>query len=324
MKKAFTLIELIIVIGIIAILASVMFASFGGGTESARAAKCLNNMRSLAQGVISYGVSTRAKTYPPLAGSLAVIRIGGNGKVYEERPGWISWLSMNDEYGTRTQRKSSPKNFIALDNVSAYCRDLKKAEFAITNGTIWTSVNCNHECYVCPSHQIAARKKGATVNWSYVMNCYFGYDSSDGGQGFTDDGHKSLTDSSVRRERRLLFAELPIYGTGPRYDEGGTVASAEYPDAASTKNDCVLQYRGYEFNKKWKGAVETIAFNHKNGKRYCAHVVFADGHTEKLMKPKSGAGVTEEQLTALLCAGKDIGFDGSSYTWINTDDTKNE
>ena len=41
MKKAFTLVELIVVVGIICILAAILIASFGGGTESARNALCL-------------------------------------------------------------------------------------------------------------------------------------------------------------------------------------------------------------------------------------------------------------------------------------------
>lgn len=318
MKKAFSLIELLVVIAIIGILAGILIASFGGGTESARAAKCLNNMRQLAQGVISYGVTTRAKALPPIAGSKAVVEFDGSGKVYREKVGWISWLSMNDEYGTRRSDKATSKNFISLENASAYCADRQKAEFAITNGTLWKAVNCNHDCYVCPQHLIATQKKHAQLNWSYVMNAYFGYDAN--GKADVGTGAKSLVDTSVRRERRLMFAELPIYGTGKRIDEGGNPSEAEYPTGENTETDCVLQYRSTDFNKKWKGTVESIAFNHKSAKRWCAHVVFADGHTEKILKPKAGSGVNEKDLTAYLCAGKDIGFDGSSYTWINNQD----
>ena len=324
--RGFTLIELIIVIGIIGVLSSVLIASFSGGTDSARAAKCLNNMRSLAQGVISYGVTTRAKEFPPLAGSLALIWFDGGGKYYKEQPGWISWLSMNDEYGTRRSNKQRPKSFISIENASAYCQDREKAEFAITNGTLWQAIGGNRECYVCPDHALAAQKKRATVNWSYVMNSYFGYDASDGSKGYSGSGARSLTDTSVRRERRLLFAELPIYGTGTPIDEGGKPSGATYPTSGDTRNDCVLQFNTstYSINssRPWKGANESIAFNHKSGKRWCAHVVFADGHTEKLLKP-AGGGVNKEQLTALLCHGKDIGFDGSDYTWVNSTD-KNE
>ena len=48
MKKAFTLIELLVVIGIIAVLSAILLGTFSGATESARAARCLSNMKSLA------------------------------------------------------------------------------------------------------------------------------------------------------------------------------------------------------------------------------------------------------------------------------------
>ena len=322
MKKAFSLVELIVVIGIIGVLAGVLLTSFSGGTDSARAAKCLNNMRNLAQGANAYAAGSKVNRLP-LAGSRAALAVASGGMVYEEQKGWISWLSMNDEYGSRTSRKAKPKNFIALDNVGAYCEDEKKAEFAITNGTMWLSVNCNRDVYVCPMHQIQAQKKGAKVRWSYVMNSYFGYDWSDGGKAavLVGDTGRSPGDTNIRPERRLMFAELPIYGSGTTIDEGGKLSGANYPTGNGTEYDCVLQYKAYTFGKKWSGKAEKIAFNHKNGKKWCAHVVFADGHTEKIVKPKDG-GMSDEQLTALLCSAKDLSFDGSSYTWVNSQDTK--
>jgi len=318
-RPAFTLVELLVVIAIIGILAGVLINSFSGGTESANAAKCLNNMRNLAQGAISYAASG-TNTRMPFAGSRSAVYFDQKGTAYVEQRGWISWLSENDEYRMRT-KGDHPRSFVAIENASAYTTDEKKGLFAVTNGTLWRAVNYNQDIYVCPTHKQAVIKKGKKVWWSYVMNSYFGYDWSDGSKApvTTGDIGRSLSDTSVRPERRLLFAELPLYGEGQRYDEGGKPSGASYPASGGTEVDCVLQYKAYEFQKKWSGKAETIAFNHKSAKRFCAHVVFADGHTEKLLKPKDG-GLTDEQLTALLCSGKDIGFDGSAYTWVNDND----
>ena len=46
------------VIGIIAILSGILIASFGGATESARAAVCLLNLRSLANAASAYSMES--------------------------------------------------------------------------------------------------------------------------------------------------------------------------------------------------------------------------------------------------------------------------
>ena len=325
MKRAFSLVELIVVIGIIGVLAGILLASFSGGTDSARAAKCLNNMRNLAQGVNS-SAAAHHRGFFPAAGSFAEMSAGSEKKTFAENIGWISWLSTSDEYNTHGTRQNKPTSFVACANAGCYAENDAEALFAITNGRVWKAVNGNLDIYVCPDHKLACDKKGAKLRWSYVMNAWFGYDWSNGSKAIYAPVAgipyplKTMDNPDIRPDRRLLFAELPIYGSGRRFDEGGKLSGATYSESGGTDTDCVLQYKGYEFNRKWSGTGEAIAFNHRSNKRYCAHVVFADGHTEKLLKPKSGSGVSEEQLTALLCAAKDISFDGTSYTWQNSSD----
>lgn len=52
--RAFTLIELLIVIAIIAILAAILFPAFAQAKESAKKATCLSNTRQLSMGVLLY------------------------------------------------------------------------------------------------------------------------------------------------------------------------------------------------------------------------------------------------------------------------------
>ena len=328
MKRAFSLVELLVVIGIIGVLAGVLLVSFSGGVEAARAAKCLTNMRNLAQITIATAARTSSQYYP-LAGSRAIVAAEED-TVYLEQVGWISWLSKNDEYGMHGHGAQHPKNFVSLDNASAYSTvgDNGDAVFAITNGTVWQCANGNREVYTCPEHVLAAQKAGVEVNWSYVMNAYFGYDWSDGQKAVVarnvneSDGRVGLNTS--RLDRTLLFAELPFND----HEVGGGRIETDFSTSPDTANDCVLQYKtggmdGMTFGKDWSGRGETIAFNHKSGKRWCAHVAFADGHTEKLLLPKEGGGLSKEQLTALLCGdddrngGQDVSFNGKSYQKMN-------
>lgn len=63
MRKGFTLIELLVVIGIIAILAAILFPVFSAAREKARSARCLSNMQQIGQAIELY-VQDNAGFFP--------------------------------------------------------------------------------------------------------------------------------------------------------------------------------------------------------------------------------------------------------------------
>jgi len=322
MKKAFSLVELLVVVAIIAILAGVLLSSFSGGTESARAAKCLANMRNLAQAVTTSASDTAYGVYP-CAGSYAQILADSDGLYYQEQRGWISWLSKDDPYSSRSAKKTKARSFKKCANVTPFCDSREDADFALTNGVLWRYLSGNRSTYVCPIHQKLAAANGSTMPlFSYVMNAYFGYDSSDGSDGI-GDMRVWMSNGGIKSERRLLFAELPFGIEATSDANNGLDGSAAFSEASTTLLDPILQYKATynskAYNSEWKGKAEIIGFNHKMKRGYCAHVVFADGHTEKLIYP-TGSGLSFVQLTALLCSAVDVGFNGKSYVMQNDGD----
>ena len=294
MKKAFTLVELLIVIAIIAILAGVLMVSMGGATESARAAKCLSNMRNLSAACLNYGINNH---YYPRAASVEYSYMDESQGIrhvktrYGERKGWISWNS-GGAYDSKPTSSVASGGF----HKSAYgdgCTD-EQMHYCITNGAIWKYVGANADVYVCPSHTKTVGK----VWWSYEMNGYFGGDVELSGK-TVSESDSGCGSTLQLADRRLLFAEMP-------FNDGTAASGAGTTDTSKFAADTAIQYRGLN-----AGNDETLAFNHYIGKRKCAHVAYADGHVEKLQAPRGEQDGAE--LMQWLCEGTDISFNGSRY-----------
>lgn len=304
-KKGFSLVELLIVIGIIAVLGGVMLTQFSGSTESALAASCLNNMRSLCNAVISE--ATQEGHYPS-AGPYQYLVTDSGSVDYAKtlwRQGWIGQAEGNTI-------------------VSCYydSSDDQAQHYAITNGTLWRAVGGNRSTYVCPAHvKMCKKKRLASPAWSYAMNSYFGWDCSKGagynglcrkyGEGDFNFRYSSGASNRSRPpDRVLLFGEIPFAENG--------VQQPEFSTAAASENDMILEFANAEggvqrANRASTGAGEAIGFNHKSGNDYSAHVAFADGHCVKLMLPRGGSEDNLVSLTTWLCTGQEYTFNGAQY-----------
>jgi len=303
--SAFTLVELLIVIAIIATLAGIMLVSMGGGTEAARAAQCLSNMKNLANACQSYGAATK---YYPLAGSVSYVTIDESDgiknakKTYNEVKGWISWMSE----GVYPATGSAPGSPMSLGFMS---EGTKQNLWALQNGAVWDYVGGNRSTYVCPSHVNAMKGKGVPL-WSYLMNARFRWDSSQG-YVYVHGGSSVRYGSEARADRILLFSEIPFRGPGNWFPSG---------EGNGMEDDAILQYDGCDKisglpGRSKRNGEETIGCNHPMGKSnkaraWFAHVVFADGHTEKINVTDVGDD-NLKKLTTYLCTGVDYAIDGN-------------
>lgn len=298
MKKGFSLVELLVVIGIIGILAGVLMGVFSGGNDSARAARCLSNMKNLANACQTYGMKTGR--YPNAASIETLEMDTSDGvrnikKKYCERAGWISLDTMGKYPAT-----SHSANAI----IGMFSEDDDKAAHALTNGCLWVYVARNRQTYVCPQH-VKRRGKSGKPHWSYLMNEFFGWDESEGSKSYSADGNRKLYGRLEKADKRLLFAEVPFMDNTSWQPDG---------EGGTTDTDSVLQYKKNE----------CIGANHVSGRNIFAHVAFADGHVEKLRIPFSGNIKNPQidegnlrKLTEWLCEGKDYSFDGRKYSELN-------
>ena len=306
MKKAFTLVERLVVIAIIGILSGVLLASFGGSRESARAAQCLSNMKNLAtaclpQSVDSDKSSKGTKAYPlhkPRYNMGATGSGASRRAAYLPVQGWVSYDDKGklDAYGCVSSKNLKPIGFRTSD------RDL--AVHAVTNGYIWPFMGGNRASYVCPSHAQACGEHQPA--WSYLMS----------GRFTTQIPYGSFPSA----DKVLMFSEIPFKPWHSWLPEG---------TGTGTDDDCGLQYvrpagAAAGGSNPPDYGTETIGANHMVGKTLYAHVAFADGHCEKLVIPFSGSAKKPtiddnllKDLTGWLCEGFDVSFDGKTYQKID-------
>ena len=64
-RSAFTLVELLVVIGIIAVLISLLLPALNRARESAKQVKCLSNLRQLGQAMVAYANENRSRLPAP-------------------------------------------------------------------------------------------------------------------------------------------------------------------------------------------------------------------------------------------------------------------
>lgn len=105
-RRAFTLVELLVTIGIIALLVGILLPTLSGAREAARRTKCLVNLRSMGTAMQLYMQTEGKDELPnvrPLAGD-------------EQIPGDLSLIDVLEPYiDAPRPRKDADGNFISVD-----------------------------------------------------------------------------------------------------------------------------------------------------------------------------------------------------------------
>ena len=290
-RSGFTMVEVIVVMGVIAILVAVMIPMLSGNRDSALAAQCKNNMRNLAQGVLSCAQANQYGHFP----SAGYYRYPTGGvDLKQHKPIYAPhrpWINNNGEISVLNSTGTS----VYHGDVASFADSDEIIQNVITNGAIWHAVGTAYEVYRCPVHARNFKKaKGRLPGWSYMMNQVFGYASNGSSvHGFTARCFGSDI-ASRSPDKVLLFAEVQ----GADIEDKKNGISLTTVVSGSTETDAVLEY-----------TKEQIGFTHPLGKgKYGGNVAFADGHVDTIVLPSSKQF---KELTEDLCQGVDVPNNGS-------------
>ncbi|OVE76973.1 hypothetical protein BVX97_00120 [bacterium E08(2017)] len=254
-RGAFTLLEMLVVITIITMLASMVIVSFGKFKDKAREAQCLNNLKNVHGVAMLQSGEWLSDTTINVCG---YDDYDDNNDEYVWRPGWI------DRGEPITVRNSSKREWYDVGVASGYTES-DGAYKCITNG--WWYENHRSDdlkILMCPVFNLKVEDAGINdAMRSYVMN-----------QALDGKSYSGIASGGIGFSRYLMFADMGI----TNMLDGTQIChrAVLVPQGEDISHDGILTVQRYSSSAY---AYETIGIYHGNNK---GNAIFMDGHIEQI------------------------------------------
>jgi prepilin-type processing-associated H-X9-DG protein len=289
---AFTLVELLVVIGIIALLISVLLPALRRARGSAQRVQCLSNLRQISNATINFANEHRGMMPTGKGWNLYYIDLftGKVTQIYDDNTDphitdlsdWIAWTRKKDP--VTGAGSSAPRLNITYSGLAKYLG----AKLVVTsNDDAANKANDTLDSvYRCPADNIASRPSHADSShgyyrYSYAMNSNFGNPVSGGGRQL-GDGKFTGKFSSIRKpSEKILF----ICEDEKTLDDSMFSANpTNYMNG--TRCDVVASRHEMQMKRAANLGQEGAAANEKTEDAR-GNVAFVDGHGEFMSRKDS-------------------------------------